>query len=115
MHHHDAGLNRLVFGIFAALAEFERTRTGLASAHLYNSGRPFKMTAAKLRLAQAAIGQPGSKVGELRVELSVSRQTLHCHVDPKGTLRLDGEKLLDGGMVRVLRQTATPTPMPVQP
>lgn len=93
---------RLIFGIFAALAEFERelvierTRAGLASARARgrNGGRPFKMTAAKLRLAQAAMGQPGTKVGELCAELGVSRQTLYRHVDPQGKLRTDGEKLL---------------------
>lgn len=92
---------RLVFGIFAALAEFEReliierTRAGLASARARgrNGGRPFKMTAAKLRLAQAAMGKPGTKVGELCAELGVTRQTLYRHVDPNGLLRPDGEKL----------------------
>jgi len=93
---------RLVFGIFAALAEFEReliverTRAGLASARARgrHGGRPFKMTAAKLRLAQAAMGQPGTKVGELCVELGITRQTLYRHVDPKGQLRSDGLSLL---------------------
>ena len=93
---------RLMFGFFAALAEFEReliverTKAGLASARARgrNGGRPFKMTAAKLRLAQAAMGQPGTKVGELCAELGVSRQTLYRHVDPKGVLRPDGERLL---------------------
>ena len=93
---------RLVFGIFAALAEFEReliierTMAGLASARARgrNGGRPFKMTAAKLRLAQAAMGQSETKVGELCAELGVSRQTLYRHMDPKGRLRPDGEKLL---------------------
>jgi len=55
---------KLVFGIFAALAEFEReliaerTIAGLASARARGrkGGRPFKMTAAKLRLAMAAMG-----------------------------------------------------------
>lgn len=80
---------RLVFGIFAALAEFkrelivERTHAGLASARGRNGGQPFKMTTAKLRLAQADIGQPGTKVGELCAELCVTRQTLYRHVDPK--------------------------------
>ena len=93
---------RLMFGFFAALAEFEReliverTKAGLASARARgrNGGRPYKMTAAKLRLAQAAMGQPGTKVGELCAELGITRQTLYRHVDPKGRFRLDGEKLL---------------------
>ncbi len=104
---------RLVFGIFAALAEFEReliverTRAGLASARARgrNGGRPFKMTAAKLRLAQAAMGQKETKVGELCAELGVSRQTLYRHVDPKGALRLDGEKLV-GSRARQPRPAA---------
>ena len=49
---------KLVFGIFAALAEFERaliierTKAGIAAARARgrNGGAPFKMTAAKLRL-----------------------------------------------------------------
>jgi DNA invertase Pin-like site-specific DNA recombinase len=93
---------RLVFGIFAALAEFEReliaerTRAGLASARARgrNGGRPHKMTAAKLRQAQAAMGQKETKVGELCRELGVTRQTLYRHVDPAGALRVDGERLL---------------------
>jgi DNA invertase Pin-like site-specific DNA recombinase len=93
---------KLVFGIFAALAEFEReliverTRAGLASARARGrfGGRPFKMTAAKLRLAMAAMGQPETKVGALCQELEITRQTLYRHVDPKGKLRPDGEKLL---------------------
>jgi len=55
-----------MFGFFAALAEFEheliveRTKAGLASARARgrNGGRRFKMTASKLRLAQAAMGRP---------------------------------------------------------
>jgi DNA invertase Pin-like site-specific DNA recombinase len=93
---------RLVFGIFAALAEFEReliierTKAGLASARSRGrrGGRPFKMTPAKLRLAQAAMGRPETKVGELCVELGVTRQTLYRHVDPTGQLRPDGQRLL---------------------
>lgn len=92
---------KLVFGIFASLAEFEReliaerTRAGLASARARGrvGGAPYKMTAAKLRLAMAAMGQPETKVADLCQELGVSRQTLYRHVDPKGCLRPDGEKL----------------------
>jgi len=100
---------RLMFGFFAALAEFEReliverTKAGLASARARgrNGGRPFKMTPAKLRLAQAAMGQPGTKVAELCAELGVTRQTLYRHVDPNGVLRPDGQRLLERRRVRV--------------
>jgi DNA invertase Pin-like site-specific DNA recombinase len=93
---------KLVFGIFAALAEFERaliterTRAGIAAARARgrNGGAPFKMTAAKLRLAQAAMGQPETKIGPLCRELGISRQTLYRHVAPDGTLREHGSKLL---------------------
>jgi hypothetical protein len=59
-----------------------------------NGGWPFKMTTAKLRLAQAAMGQPATRIGELCIELGVSRQTLYRHMNPTGQLRPDGEKLL---------------------
>ena len=93
---------KLVFGIFAALAEFEReliserTVAGLASARARGrkGGRPFKMSAAKLRLAMASMGQPETKVGELCAEMNITRQTLYRHVSPKGELRPDGLKLL---------------------
>lgn len=95
---------KLVFGIFAALAEFEReliserTRAGLESARARgkSGGAPYKMTAAKLRLAMAAMGQPETIVGTLCNELGVTRQTLYRHVAPDGSLRDDGEKLLSG-------------------
>ncbi|MHB8692234.1 MAG: recombinase family protein [Solirubrobacteraceae bacterium] len=93
---------KLVFGIFAALAEFEReliserTTAGLASARARGrkGGRPYKMTLAKLRLAAASMGQPNTKIGELCAELGITRQTLYRHVSPTGELRPDGVKLL---------------------
>jgi DNA invertase Pin-like site-specific DNA recombinase len=95
---------KLVFGIFAALAEFEReliaerTKAGLASARARGrtGGPPFKMTAAKVRFAMAGMGQPGTKISDLCRELGVTRQTLYRHVGPDGALRHDGRKLLPG-------------------
>ncbi|MFQ5622528.1 MAG: recombinase family protein [Paracoccaceae bacterium] len=93
---------RLVFGIFAALAEFERelirerVMAGLAAARARGrrGGAPRRMTAAKLRLAQAALGRPGTVVRELCRTLGVSSQTLYRHLAPDGTLREDGRRLL---------------------
>ena len=97
---------RMVFGFFASLAEFEReliverTRAGIAAARARgrSGGRPYKMTAAKLRLAMASMGKPETMVNQLCVELGVSRQTMYRHVAPDGSLRPDGQKLLDSRM-----------------
>jgi len=93
---------RLVFGIFAALAEFERelirerTIAGLSSARARGrkGGRPYTMTPTKLRMAQAAMAKRDTRVGDLCKELGVTRQTLYRFVGPKGQLRTDGAKLL---------------------
>lgn len=106
---HGASINtttpegKLVFGIFAALAEFERelvserTKVGLASARARgrNGGGQYKMTSAKLRLAMAAMGQPETVVSEFCKELGITRQTLYRHIGPDGELRQDGKKLLE--------------------
>ena len=94
---------KLVFGIFAALAEFERemirerTLAGMASARARGrkGGRPHKMTPAKLRLAMASLGKLETKIGPLCKELGITKQTLYRHVSPTGELRQDGSKLLD--------------------
>ena len=93
---------KLVFGIFAALAEFERdliserTKAGLdaARARGRNGGAPYKMTAMKLQLAQTAMEKNETNVSELCRELGITRQTLYRHVSPNGELRKDGKKLI---------------------
>src|ERR1035438_5573619 len=109
---------KLVFGIFAALAEFERelmserTKAGLASARARGrkGGAPFKMTTAKLRLAMSAMGQVETHVGELCRELGVTRQTLYRHVGPDGKLRRDGKNVLNrvGGVEVGVRLAPSP-------
>ena len=93
---------RLIFSIFAALAEYERaligerTKAGLASARARGrkGGRKYTMTPAKLRLAQGAMGKDDTKISELCKELGITRQTLYRHVSPKGEIRPDGHKLI---------------------
>lgn len=95
---------KLVLGVFAALAEFERALiseravAGMvrARARGRTGGRPYKMTPAKVRLAMAAMGHKETKAGTLCDEPGVTRQTLYRHVSPSGELRPDGQKLLSG-------------------
>jgi DNA invertase Pin-like site-specific DNA recombinase len=93
---------KLVFGIFAALAEFERelirerTKAGLAAARSRGrkGGRKFELTKAQIRLAQAAMGNRDTKVSDLCEELSITRTTLYRYVGPKGELRANGKRVL---------------------
>ena len=72
---------KLVFALFAALAEFERelirerTLAGLASARARGrkGGRPHALSKAQVRLAQAAMAQRDTKVSELCLELGVTQ------------------------------------------
>ena len=94
---------RLIFGIFAALAEYEReliserTKAGLNSARARGrkGGRQFKMTPSKIALAQGAMEKSETKIVPLCKELGVSRQTLYRHISPTGQLRPDAQKVLE--------------------
>ena len=64
--------SRLVFGIFAALAEFEKA----ARARGRKGGRRFALSKAQVRLAQAAMAQRDTSVSALCRELGISPVTL---------------------------------------
>ena len=93
---------KLVFGIFAALAEFERelirerTIAGLQAARArgHKGGRRFGLTKAQVRLAQAAMKDRTTNISELCQELGIARGTLYRYVSPTGELREHGTRVL---------------------
>jgi DNA invertase Pin-like site-specific DNA recombinase len=94
---------KLIFGIFAALAEFEgdlireRTMAGLAAARARgrHGGRKFELTKNQIRLAQSAMTNRDTHVAQLCEELDISRATLYRYVGPDGTLRSHALKALE--------------------
>ncbi len=94
---------KLVFGIFGALAEFEReliserTKAGILAARARGrkGGRKFQLSKNQIRLAQIAMKNRDTSVSELSKELGISRQTLYKYVGPKGELRDFGKRVLE--------------------
>ena len=94
---------RLVFSIFASLAEFEReliaerTRAGLAAARARGrlGGRPRKMDVATLRLAMHAMADRNTVVHDLAKRLGMTTTTLYMYVNGDGSVKAPGQKLLD--------------------
>jgi DNA invertase Pin-like site-specific DNA recombinase len=92
---------RLVFGIFATLAEFERdfiherTMAGLAArARGRGGGRPRVMTKQKLKAAMAMIADRDNAARDVAKQLGVSLSTLYAYVDAKGRPRERAIELL---------------------
>ena len=86
---------RLVFGIFATLAEFERdliherTMAGLAAARARGraGGRPRVMTKAKLRTAMTMMADRENAARDIAAQLGISISTLYAYVDAQGKPR----------------------------
>lgn len=93
---------RLIFGIFAALAEFEselireRTLAGLKAARARGrlGGRPRKMTRETLKMAMAAMADQNSNVSEVARTLGMTTTTLYDYVNGDGSPKETGKKLL---------------------
>ncbi|KAA3650011.1 MAG: recombinase family protein [Proteobacteria bacterium] len=93
---------KLVFGIFASLAEFERelikerTMVGLKAARARGKkgGRKFQLTKNQVKFAQVTMQNKNTNVSELCRELGVSRQTLYRYISPDGELREYGVKVV---------------------
>ncbi len=93
---------RLVFGIFAALAEFERelirerTQAGLLAARARgrNGGRPRKMDEHTIKMAMAAMTDRNSVAHEVAKRLNITTTTLYTYVNGDGSLKEAGTRLL---------------------
>lgn len=94
---------RLIFGIFAALAEFEaelireRTQAGLAAARARGrmGGRPRKMTIETLKMAMTAMADPKSNASNVASRLGITTTTLYAYVNGDGSVKEQGQRLLD--------------------
>jgi DNA invertase Pin-like site-specific DNA recombinase len=94
---------KLVFGMFAALAEFEReliierTQAGLAAARARGrlGGRPRKMDVTTLRMAMNAMENTKSVAMEVARRLGITTTTLYTYINGDGTLKEAGTKLLE--------------------
>ena len=93
---------RLVFGLFAALAEYEReliierTHAGLKAARARGrmGGRPRKMDAATIRMAMAAMSDPKAIATEVAKKLNISTASLYTYVNNDGSLKELGINIL---------------------
>lgn len=94
---------RFVFGIFAALAEFEaelireRTQAGLTAARARGrvGGRPRKMTTATLKMAMVALADPTNNATDVARRLGLTRTTLYMYVNGDGSVKEIGQRLLE--------------------
>jgi DNA invertase Pin-like site-specific DNA recombinase len=97
---------RLIFGIFAALAEFEaelireRTKAGLAAARARGrlGGRPRKMTIETLKMAMVAMSDSKTKASEVARRLGITTTTLYAYVNGDGSVKAPGQRLLNGSI-----------------
>ncbi len=96
--HHPLRKERLVFHMFGALAEFERslirerTQAGLAAARRAGrtGGRPAKLTDDDLDVARTLLRNPDITVGEIAGRVGVSPATLYRYIPAARTAAVTG-------------------------
>lgn len=94
---------RLVFGMFAALAEFEReliierTKAGIIAARARGrlGGRPRKMDRNTLKMAMAALSDPSTVAKDLAKKLNMSTATLYEYINGDGSPKKKALPLLE--------------------
>jgi len=94
---------KLFFGIFAALAEFERelirerTKAGLEAARARGrkGGRPRKMDKATLMMAVKALEDKNIMVQDVAKKLNMTTTTLYAYLNGDGSLKELGHNLLN--------------------
>jgi DNA invertase Pin-like site-specific DNA recombinase len=94
---------RLVFGVFAALAEFEReliierTKAGLAAARARGrlGGRPRKMDIPTLKMAMSAMSDITANATNIAKRLGISTATLYEYVNGDGSPKEKATKILE--------------------
>jgi DNA invertase Pin-like site-specific DNA recombinase len=97
-----AASGRLMFGMFAALAGFEReliierTRAGIAAAKARGKhcGRPSEMAREKIRFLQEAMRKREIFVLDFAADIGISKATAYRYVGPDGALWADAKRVL---------------------
>lgn len=113
---------RFVFGIFAALAEFEaalireRTQAGLSAARARGrvGGRPRKMTAPVLTMAMTALADRRNEATEVARRLGITTTTLYTYVNGDGSPKAAGQRLLDAARAADLHAVRPGSTRPAQ-
>ena len=93
---------KLIFGIFASLAEFEReliaerTIAGLKAARARGrlGGRPRKMDKQTLKMAMSAMSDKNAVATDVAKRLGITTATLYTHINSDGSLKEKGSKIL---------------------